>query len=58
MNSRFLSALFPSAGEAHAAAEVLERRGTVLLAIETEPGSTPQPLRRSRTLSRPFVCLG
>ena len=51
MNSRFLSALFPSAAQAHAAAEVLERRGAVLLAMETEPGSTPQPLRRSRTWS-------
>lgn len=49
MNSRFLSALFPSAAQADAAAEVLERRGAVLLAMETEPRSTPQPLRRSRT---------
>jgi hypothetical protein len=49
MNSRFLSALFPSAAQAHAAGEVLERRGAVLLAMETEPGSIPQPLRRSRT---------
>jgi hypothetical protein len=49
MNSRSLSALFPSAAQAHAAAEVLERRGAVLLAMETEPRSTPQPLRRSRT---------
>jgi hypothetical protein len=49
MNSRFLSALFPSAAQAHAAAEALERRGAVLLAMEAEPGFTPQPLRRSRT---------
>src|SRR5580698_778286 len=49
MNSRFLSALFPSAAQAHAAAEVLERRGAVLLPMEMEPGSTPQALRRSRT---------
>jgi hypothetical protein len=39
VNSRFLSALFPSAAQAHAAAEVLERRGAVLLAMETEPRS-------------------
>jgi hypothetical protein len=51
VNSRFLSALFPSAAQAHAAPEVFERRGAVLLAMETEPGSTPQPLRRSRTWS-------
>jgi hypothetical protein len=51
VNSRFLSALFPSAAQAHAAAEVLERRGAVVLAMETEPGSTPKPLRRSRTWS-------
>jgi hypothetical protein len=49
VNSRFLSALFPSAAQAHAAAEVLERRGAVLMAMETEPPSTPQPLRRSQT---------
>ena len=36
MNSRFLSALFPSAAQAHAAAEVLERRGAVLLAMEKQ----------------------
>jgi hypothetical protein len=46
VNSRCLSALFPSAAQAHAAAEVLERRGALLLAMETEPRSTPQPLRR------------
>ncbi len=51
VSSRFLSALFPSAAEAHAAAEVLERRGAVVLAMETEPGSTPLPLRRSRRWS-------
>src|ERR1700685_3376171 len=28
--------------------QVLERRGAVLLAMETELGSTPQPLRRPR----------
>jgi hypothetical protein len=44
-NSRFLSALFPSAAEAQAAAEVLERRKAVLLAMETEPGATSQPRR-------------
>ena len=49
VNSRFLSALFPSAAQAHAAAEVLEQRGVVLLAVETEPRSIPQPLRRSQT---------
>jgi hypothetical protein len=49
VNSRFLSALFPSAVQAHAAAEVLERRGAVLVAMETDPRSTPQPLRRSQT---------
>ena len=45
--------------------EVLERHGAVLLAMETEPRSTPQPLRRSRTwwdwtsliLSAAFVLL-
>ena len=51
MNSRFLSALFPSAAQAHAAAEVLERRGAILLAMETEARSTPMPLRRSRAWS-------
>src|SRR5580692_3237628 len=49
MNLRFLSALFPSAAQAHAAAEVLEQRGAVLLSMETEPRSAPPPLRRSRT---------
>jgi hypothetical protein len=43
VNLRFLSALFPSAVQTHAAAEVLERRGAILLAMVTEPGSTPQP---------------
>ena len=41
VNSRFLSALFASVAEADAAAEVLERRGVVRLAMETEPGSPP-----------------
>src|SRR6266852_5881788 len=45
MGSPFLSALFPSAAQAHAAAETLERRGAVLLTIETAPGSAPQPAR-------------
>jgi hypothetical protein len=43
--SSFLSALFPSAAQAHAAAELLERRGAVLLTIETVPGSAPDPAR-------------
>ena len=45
MGSPFLSALFPSAAQAHAAAEMLERRGAVLLTIETAPDSAPQPAR-------------
>ena len=45
MGSHFLSALFPSAVQAHAAAEMLERRGAVLLTIETAPGSAPKPAR-------------
>jgi hypothetical protein len=45
MGSHFLSALFPSAAQAHAAAEMLERRGAILLTIETAPGPAPQPAR-------------
>jgi hypothetical protein len=52
VKSRFLSALFPSAAPAQAAAEVLERRGAVLLAMETEPGATPQPLREPASLGK------
>jgi len=49
VNPRFLSGLFPSAAQAHAAAEVLEGRGAVLLAMEMDAGSTLERLRRSRT---------
>jgi hypothetical protein len=45
MASLFLSALFPSAAQAHAAAAMLESRGAVLLTIETVQGSAPQPAR-------------
>ncbi len=45
MGSLFLSALFPTTAQAHAAAEMLERRGDILLAIETESGPAPQPVR-------------
>src|SRR5258706_13643351 len=45
IHSRFLSALFPSAAQAREAAEMLKRHGAVLLSIETESRSAPQPVR-------------
>jgi hypothetical protein len=66
MNSRFLSALFPSAAQAHAAAEVLERRGAVLfgdgddasLRVRRNAGAWDGPGVEHHFRQRPQNCTG
>jgi hypothetical protein len=58
MGSLFLSALFPTTAQVHAAAEMLERRGDILLAIETDPsqcGNSTRGRIGSHSLSLPRV---